>query len=209
MAYIETKGLVFDNKIRYPDIGLKRGEVTFISGPSGCGKTTLFRLLNGTANASAGDVLVDGRSISRIEPLALRRRVLLVNQQSYLFIGTIAENFAIYYRYLEENGPKEEVMQACLQSCGLSMPLTTPVQPLSGGEQQRVFNAICLSLKRECYLWDEPTAALDEETAQAFVAVLVEQAKKNYLAMAVITHDDHLLKEYKEQTIILPAIKIL
>ena len=100
-------------------------------------------------------------------------------------------------------------MQACLQSCGLSMPLTTPVQPLSGGEQQRVFNAICLSLKRECYLWDEPTAALDEETAQAFVAVLVEQAKKNYLAMAVITHDDHLLKEYKEQTIILPAIKIL
>lgn len=40
-------------------------------------------------------------------------------------------------------------------------------------------------------------------------AGLVEQAKKNYLAMAVITHDDHLLKEYKEQTIILPAIKIL
>lgn len=95
MAYIETKGLVFDNKIRYPDIGLKRGEVTFVSGPSGCGKTTLFRLLNGTANASAGDILVDGRPISRIEPLTLRRRVLLVNQQSYLFIGTIAENFAI------------------------------------------------------------------------------------------------------------------
>ena len=69
MAYIETKGLVFDNKIRYPDIGLKRGEVTFISGPSGCGKTTLFRLLNGTATASAGDVFVDRRSISRIDLL--------------------------------------------------------------------------------------------------------------------------------------------
>lgn len=192
MEYITTRDLVALHTIHYPDIQITQGQTVFIKGPSGCGKTTLFHLLNGTLTPTGGSVFFHGDDIATMNPLTLRRKILLVNQQAFLFPGTIADNFKAYhaYRHTPTPGPKDQ--RHFLQLAQVEFLPTTEVAHLSGGEQQRVFNAIMLSMDAEVFLWDEPTAALDSEAAHAFMTAIKRHAQNHNLTNLIITHDDVL-----------------
>ena len=107
MTLITTKDLVFNNMIEYPDMTIEKGKMTFIQGASGSGKSTLFRLFNATINPSQGTIYYNKVDISTINALELRRKILLINQQVYLFDGTIADNFRQFHAYRGSTPPTE------------------------------------------------------------------------------------------------------
>ena len=143
MDYLTTSDLVALNTIHYPNIRIARGQTVFVKGPSGCGKTTLFHMLNGTLTPTGGTIYFNGTDIATMNPLELRKKILLVNQQAFLFPGTIAANFEEYHKYRHTPAPSTEEQKKFLKLAQVDFPPTADVAHLSGGEQQRVFNAIC------------------------------------------------------------------
>ena len=149
MTLITTKDLVFNNMIEYPDMTIEKGKMTFIQGASGSGKSTLFRLFNATINPSQGTIYYNKVDISTINALELRRKILLINQQVYLFDGTIADNFRQFHAYRSSTPPTETAMKEFLHIAAAPFTPEQDVARLSGGEKQRVFNAIMLSFMRK------------------------------------------------------------
>lgn len=205
MDYLSTRDLVAFNTIHYPNIQIVQGQTVFLNGPSGCGKTTLFHMLNATLTPSSGTIFYQGTDIATINPLELRRKILLVNQQAFLFPGTIAHNFEEYHNYRHTPTPSKELQIKFLKLAQIDFLPTADVAHLSGGEQQRVFNAIMLSMNAEIFLWDEPTAALDAEAAHAFMSAITSYAQTHNSTNIIITHDAALPDLFGDTTIELQA----
>ncbi|WP_295234370.1 ABC transporter ATP-binding protein [Veillonella sp.] len=203
MNILTTKDLVFQNMIYYPDIALPKGSMTFLQGPSGCGKSTLFRLFNGTLDPSQGSIYFEGTDIATMDTLALRRKVLLVNQQVFLFDGSIEDNFKQFHAYRNTLAPDEKAMNMYLHIAATPFTTKQEVKRLSGGERQRVFNAIMLSFDADLYMWDEPSAALDTPTAITFFSRMKAYMNKLGKTTLVISHDDNLYPQFNDQLIVL------
>ena len=168
-------------------LDLEIGEgATAIQGPSGCGKSTLLRLLNRLADPDEGVVRFCGRDVRELDPLELRRRVVLVPQLPAPVPGSVAENVA-YGPSLQ--GREADVVRP-LQRAGLDRSfLARDVAKLSVGEQQRVMLARALALEPEALLLDEPTAALDERAKAGVEQTFHELAQRADLSIVLVTHD--------------------
>lgn len=205
MDIITTDNLSFKHTITYPDIRIPKESMTFIQGPSGCGKTTLFKLFNNTLSPSAGTIYFEGNDTQAMNALELRKHILLVNQQAFLFDGTIKDNFEQYYSYRNEPAPTEDCMNFFLALAIAPFTTDKEITYLSGGERQRVFNAIMLSMEADVYLWDEPSSALDSATATDFFTNLKNYMKSHHKTSVVISHDKNLYPIFSDQTIVLSA----
>jgi putative ABC transport system ATP-binding protein len=200
-AILSATGLKFLDILRFPPIEIRRGGVTFVCGRSGAGKSTLFKLFNATLSPSEGTIRYDGQDIAAMDPIALRREVLLMGQNVYLFDDTIQGNFAQFFQYRGQPCIGEDEMQSWLTLCGVEQPLAAPCRPLSGGERQRVFLAIHLAMKPRVLLLDEPTSALDKMTATQVITRLIAHCKAEEITLAVISHDPVLTHAFAEDTI--------
>ena len=202
-SIITADNLRFLDILRFPPIAVERESVTFICGESGAGKSTLLKLLNQTLSPSEGTIFYDGIDIADMDPIALRRQVLLAGQNVFLFDDTIRGNFQQFYQYRGEPCVGEDEMLSYLRLCSLEMPLTARCQPLSGGERQRVFLAIHLSMNPKVLMLDEPTSALDKKTARKLLEGLKAHCKQRGITLIAISHDLSLAKEFADQTIAL------
>ena len=211
MELLRTEQLSFtagNTHIRYPDLVVEANKMTFLSGPSGCGKSTLFRLLNGTLTQTAGRIFYRGTDTLTMDTLELRRQILLVNQQAYLFDGTVEDNFRIYNQYRHQPVPAKSAIKEYLYIASAHFDPTHETARLSGGERQRVFNAVMLSLGADIYLWDEPSSALDTITANAFFYRLRAFNADRGITSLVITHDDSLIPTFSDALITLDAPRL-
>jgi putative ABC transport system ATP-binding protein len=197
----------FKDILRYPELEIAEGVVTFVCGESGCGKSTLLKLLNGTASADAGAVFYQGKPVEGYDPVELRREVLLCGQAAYLFAGNIKENFAEYYRYRGLPCPDDGEINLFLELCAARFPLDAPCATMSGGECQRVFAAVCLSFRPRVLLLDEPTSALDDETAAAAMAGIGGYCQENGITLVVVSHNKALAERFAERVILLEGGK--
>ena len=154
--------------LRQVDLKVAHGEFVILTGPSGAGKSTLLRLLNLSARPSAGQVLLEGTDLGRLQGSqvpALRRRMGVVHQDfRLLYDRTVFENVAFALRVLglAEAEIKRETL-AVLERCGLQGKGALNPHQLSGGEQQRVAVARALVHDPGLILADEPTGNLDAE----------------------------------------------
>jgi putative ABC transport system ATP-binding protein len=156
---------------------------TAILGPSGCGKSTLLRLLNRLADPDEGVVRFRGREVRELDPLELRRRVVLVPQLPAPVPGSVADNVRYGPRLLG----REVSVERPLMLAGLDSGFAArDAAKLSVGEQQRVMLARALALEPDVLLLDEPTAALDEDAKGAVEEALAGLAG---ISMIVVTHD--------------------
>lgn len=198
---LSTKNLSFLNKIQYCDMEVVQGSIVFVCGPSGCGKSSLFRLLNATNPSEEDQIFFHGQDICHLDKVKLRRKILLTGQSPYLFRGSIADNFSIYHEYQDSVPPGAKDMEECLQICCADFQLPATCDTMSGGERQRVFLAVALSLRPEVLLLDEPTSALDSALSFRILEQIIAHCRKNGITLLVISHDGLLREKYAEKTV--------
>ncbi len=171
-----------------------------VSGPSGSGKTTLLGLLAGMIAPTAGEVLLDGRSMTHLRDhhraLVRRRGVGMVFQEFALVTGlSLVENLLL--PFVPEGGPSATVRQqaaSLIERFGLAALTRTRVERLSTGERQRAGIIRALLGDPPVLLLDEPTAALDTTNVRVLVDLLVGLRDEGRTLLAT-THDQRLVDD--------------
>ncbi|MDR0219278.1 MAG: type I secretion system permease/ATPase [Enterobacteriaceae bacterium] len=161
-------------------MSIQAGEFIGITGPSGSGKSTLTRLLQRLYIPQQGQVLVDGMDLAIADPVALRRNMSVVLQESVLFTGSIADNI----RLCKPNASDDEVYRAATLAGAMDFINQFPQKfahqvgekgsNLSGGQRQRIALARALLNQPKILILDEATSALDYESEAAIMSNMAE-----------------------------------
>lgn len=152
---------------------VKSGEMLGIVGRSGAGKTTIVNLISRLYDPQEGVVLLDGHDVRDLSFETLRGYVAMVSQETYMFMGTVAENIA----YARKDATRAEIVRAavlasahdfiCRMPDGYDTMIGSTGRELSGGERQRISIARAILANPKILILDEATAAVDTETEQA------------------------------------------
>ena len=176
-----------------------RGGWLVVSGESGTGKSTLLSVLLGQLTPSAGALEFNGHSVAELDPAQLRKHVSWCPQDSHLFDSTIRANLLI--ARARDDAPTETELTDALTRAGLGgligrLPdgLDTRIgsqgSHLSGGERQRLAVARTLLSRAEVVLLDEPTANLDEDTADRLMDDLRSAFADRIVVLVTHHHGD-------------------
>ncbi|MBV9434205.1 MAG: ATP-binding cassette domain-containing protein, partial [Hyphomicrobiales bacterium] len=171
------------------DLDVTRGEFLTLLGPSGSGKTTCLMMLAGFELPTAGEILLDGRPISRLPPN--RRGIGVVFQNYALFPHmTVAENvaFPLSVRRMSRDAIATHVRRALDMVQLKGFDQRKPAQ-LSGGQQQRVAVARALVFEPELVLMDEPLGALDKQLREQMQLEIKHLQQRVGVTLVYVTHD--------------------
>ena len=217
MAYIELKEVSKKYKSGQSEIlandeisfDLDAGKLLIIVGASGAGKTTLLNIIGGMEQASSGDILIDGKNLSKLSEKELteyRRNDVGFVFQFYNLIPnlTALENVELASEISENSLQAEDV----LDQVGLSKRHDNFPSQLSGGEQQRVAIARALAKNPKILLCDEPTGALDYKTGKNILKLLQDASRELGATVIIITHNS-LIKPMADSVIELKDGKIV
>lgn len=185
----------------YDDFSIDKNEVVFVVGKSGSGKSTLLKLINNTLQMKSGRIFYKDENILNIKPVELRRNIIMTSQENFLFDMTIRENFHEFYKLRDLEELTDEEITKFLKITNFDVDLNLNVEKLSGGEKQRVFLAIALSLDPDVLLLDEPTSALDNKTAFDMMKNIVDYCKHNDITLVVVSHARQLVDEFADKII--------
>ena len=165
------------------NLDIPAGQSVALVGPSGGGKTTICNLIPRFYDVTGGRVLVDGRDVRTLSLQSLRRQIGVVQQDVYLFSGTIYENIV----YGRPDATRDEVIEAAKQAGAHDFIMATPHGydtyvgergvKLSGGQKQRISIARVFLKNPPILLLDEATSALDNESERLVQQSLARLAK--------------------------------
>lgn len=163
----------YEHVLKHISLNIKVGEYVALVGQSGVGKTTLCSLIPRFYEVSQGKILLDGKSISAITLRSLRKNIGIVQQDVYLFAGTVSENI----RYGKLNATEEEVINAAKMANAHDFIMELPKGyatdigergvKLSGGQKQRLSIARTFLKDPPIIIFDEATSSLDNESEKA------------------------------------------
>jgi osmoprotectant transport system ATP-binding protein len=172
---------------------VEAGETIALIGPSGCGKTTALKLVNRLLDADAGRVLVEGKDVSREDPISLRRKLGYVIQEGGIFPHwDVRANVEVVPRMLgwEEDRRTRRAAEV-LAMVNLPAEEFGDRRPrqLSGGQRQRVGVARALAADPPVLLMDEPFGALDPIARRALQREFLDWKRRLKKAVLLVTHD--------------------
>ena len=187
---------------------LEDGEFTVVLGSSGAGKTTLLNLLGGMDTATGGEIILDGKNVTRLNKRGLtdyrRSDVGFVFQFYNLMPNlTALENVEIAVEICKNALDPKTV----LEEVGLGERLNNFPAQLSGGEQQRVSIARAMAKNPKLLLCDEPTGALDYVTGKLILKLLYEVTRQQKKPVIIVTHNA-ALKEMADKVIYIKSGRI-
>ena len=181
-----------DYVLKNISLDVKAGEYIALVGASGVGKTTLCSLIPRFYEINAGKILLDGKDIREIRLYSLRRNIGIVQQDVYLFAGTVAENI----RYGKLDASRKEIIEAARKANAHDFIMELPQGydtdigqrgvKLSGGQKQRLSIARVFLKDPPIIILDEATSALDNESERA-VQISLEKLTENRTTL-VIAH---------------------
>ncbi len=181
-------------------VEFRKSEFVAILGPSGCGKTTLLNIIGGLDKYTSGDLIINNRSTKEFKDRdwdSYRNHSVGFVFQSYNLINhlTVAENveLALTLSGINKKERKIKAIEA-LNKVGLNDKINKLPNQLSGGQMQRVAIARAIVNDPEILLADEPTGAIDSETAIQIMNILKEISKDRLIIM--VTHNAELAEEY-------------
>lgn len=181
----------FDGKdvLNHISFDVKHGEFLSVLGPSGCGKTTLLRILIGLEQQTSGEIIKDGKDLSKLPPS--ERGMGIVFQNYALFPNmTVLENVEYALKLRKDKASQaREIATRTLEMIGMKDQLMKKPKQLSGGQQQRVAIARTLAMNPDIILLDEPISALDVSMREVMKKELKEIQKKFNATMIFITHE--------------------
>ena len=206
MSLLELSGIVKSfvgvekPVLRGVNLRLDAGEMAAIVGPSGSGKSTLLNIIGTLDAPDSGSLALDGTSLIGLDEKALAKvrsqKLGMVFQLHHLLpqctvlenvlIPTLAEGPA------QRKEPAETRAKRLLNRVGLGERLAHRPGQLSGGERQRVAVVRALLNEPKLLLADEPTGALDQDSATNLTDLLIELNKEEGVALLVITHSPEL-----------------
>jgi len=177
---------------------LKEGEMLAVTGASGSGKSTFLHLVGGMDRADAGEIILAGQKVTRLEGQQLAQfrnsKIGFIFQFHHLLPEFSAlEN--VMFPLLLRRIPFAEARtraHALLDEVGLADRSHHKPGQLSGGEQQRVAVARALVGKPSLLLGDEPTGNLDEHTAESIYELLLDIQRRHHLTSIIVTHNPKL-----------------
>ena len=197
---------------------VERGEIACLLGPSGSGKTTLLRLLAGLEPAEAGQIKLDGQSLTGI-PTHQRGVVLMFQEYALFPHKTVAENIAFGLRgnrwqlnaQTRQSAPHSvsERVAEMLELVGLTEFGAREVTSLSGGEQQRVALARSLAPHPSLLLLDEPLGALDRNLRERLMEELPAILHRVGVTTLTVTHDQEEAFALADRLILLHQGKVI
>jgi ATP-binding cassette subfamily C protein CydC len=176
------------------DLELPAGEIVVMHGVSGCGKTSLANLLVRFRDPDAGAILLDGFDLRGYAQADVHRAIGLAGQDAHLFPTSIRENLRIARPAATDDELADALRGAHAWEfvSGLPEGLGTNVGEdgarVSGGQRQRIALARALLADVRLLVVDEPDAHLDDETADAVIADVIDAARANRIGLLLITH---------------------
>ena len=201
MSYIEFKNVCKEYKmgeitikaLANASFSIEKGELVVIVGPSGAGKTTALNILGGMDVATSGEVIVDGKRVTKLtnkELIRYRREDIGFVFQFYNLVQnlTAKENVELATQICKNALNPEEV----IEKVGLKDRKNNFPSQLSGGEQQRIAIARAIAKNPKLLLCDEPTGALDYKTGKQILKLLQDMARKENMTVIIITHNTAL-----------------
>ncbi|MDZ5473736.1 ABC transporter ATP-binding protein [Bacillus sp. 31A1R] len=174
------------------DLKIDAGETVAFVGPSGAGKTTICSLIPRFYDVNEGSITIDGIDLRDMTKESLRSNIGIVQQDVFLFTGTLRENIAYGMLDATDEEIKEAAKRAHLEDFIASLPLGYETQigerglKLSGGQKQRIAIARMFLKNPPILILDEATSALDTETEMIIQKALTELAKNR--TTLVIAH---------------------
>ena len=196
----KIENLIVENVLEIKDLEL-HGSVVSIEGQSGSGKSTLLRLLNNLDSPKSGTIYYEDESLTKMNPMELRRNIVMVPQEPVVFDGTIRDNLLIGLTFSGQDKATDSSLKDILEKLWLEdKKLDTSASDLSGGEKQRLTLARVLLMKKaNVFLLDEPASSLDDETTEHVLNEFINQAKEQQIIM--VTHDKRVSYQYADQKI--------
>lgn len=182
-AYPEADGTPGDEVIRGLSLDIRPGETIALVGPSGGGKSTTCALLPRFYDVTSGSVTIDGQDVRSVTQRSLREAIGLVQQDVYLFDGTIAENIAYGSPHATMDEIRAAARRANVAEFVESLPEGYETQVgergshLSGGQKQRIAIARVFLKNPPILIFDEATSALDNESERVVQESLTELAR--------------------------------
>jgi putative spermidine/putrescine transport system ATP-binding protein len=175
--------------VRQLDLDIRRGEFLTLLGPSGSGKTTTLMMLAGFESPTAGDILLDGKPITRTPP---HKRNFGMVFQNYALFPHLSVGQNVAYPLTVRKLPKAEAEKRVARALDMvrlqGMDARLPSQ-LSGGQQQRVALARALVFEPQLVLMDEPLGALDKQLREHMQIELKELHRQLGVTFVYVTHD--------------------
>ncbi|MBS0309038.1 MAG: ABC transporter ATP-binding protein [Proteobacteria bacterium] len=194
----------------------KTGTLTAIVGPNGAGKTTYFNLISGQLNASAGQVLLNGKDISRMQASARTHAGLgRAFQLTSLFPNlTVMENVRLALQARFKLGldmwnvwshHKDLIQHAdqVLESVSLTAKRNVRSAALSHGDQRKLEVGLLIALDPEVYMFDEPTAGMSVDEVPVILDLIRELKTKQDKTILLVEHKMDVVRELADRIIVL------
>jgi NHLM bacteriocin system ABC transporter peptidase/ATP-binding protein len=177
-GYVELKDITFGYSLLEPplitkfSLHLNPGSRVAIVGRTGCGKSTLANLVSGLYEPWSGEILIDGKKREEISHTTLNNSIAMVDQNLFLFEGTVKENISFWDQTIPEKDLIQAAKEAIIHEDVAARPgaydshVEENGKNFSGGQRQRIEIARALATKPSVLILDEATSALDAQTEQ-------------------------------------------
>ncbi len=191
---------------------VEKGRILGILGPNGSGKSTLLKVMSGILPAVEGTISIDGQSILSYNARALAKKMAVLPQlHANAFSNSVREAISLG-RYPHQSGffsswseQDEQAVQHAMLQTGIKRYEHTPMEFLSGGEQQRVFVAQALAQTAEILLLDEPTNHLDIAHQRQILDMVRKEAVECGLTVVMVLHDMNLASLYCDELLLMES----
>ena len=196
------------------NLSIEEGEIYGIIGLSGAGKSTLVRCINMLEQPTSGEVIVDGRDMTKLSKMELRKARqeigMIFQHFNLLSSRTVYDNIAFP---LEIQGKsRDEIrkkVEPLLDLVGLTDRRDHYPSQLSGGQKQRVGIARALASDPKVLLCDEATSALDPQTTESILELLRDINKRLHITIGMITHQMNVVKEIFDHVAVIEGGRII